>query len=214
MHHPLNQRADCITDLHPNSLFIFNNQITMGEMTSDVSSVSQNKSSTDMPSITLPCPICHKTFSNTRMIKRHLRSHSDFRRYPCEYCGKGFNDTFDLKRHVRTHTGVRPFKCSMCDKAFTQRCSLESHLKKIHGVSQQYGYKERRDKLYVCEECGLTARTQTGLFVHIQTKHPNSRRVKDKNSSKQSQGWQSRVSLGSPHTQCDVESVVRTDAIV
>ncbi|XP_076836476.1 putative transcription factor Ovo-like 1 isoform X2 [Brachyhypopomus gauderio] len=180
-------------------------KITMGEMTSDVSSASQSKS-TEMPSITFPCPICHKTFNNTRMIKRHLRSHSDFRRYPCDYCGKGFNDTFDLKRHVRTHTGVRPFKCSVCDKAFTQRCSLESHLKKIHGVSQQYAYKERRDKLYVCEECGLTAQTQTGLLVHLQAKHPNSRRAKAKSRPTQTQGGPGSASPGSSSTQSDVES--------
>ena len=70
--------------------------------------------------------------------------------------------------------GVRPYKCGQCDKAFTQRCSLESHMKKIHGVSQKYAYKERRNKLYVCEECGHTAGTQDQLLLHLHTLHPNS----------------------------------------
>ena len=35
-----------------------------------------------------------------------------------------------------------------------------THLKKIHGVQQQYAYKQRRDKLYVCEDCGYTGPTQ------------------------------------------------------
>ncbi|KAL0162641.1 hypothetical protein M9458_042037, partial [Cirrhinus mrigala] len=47
-----------------------------------------------------------------------------------------------------------------------------SHLKKIHAVTQQYAYKERRDKLYVCEECGLTAQTRDGLQKHLQDEHP------------------------------------------
>ncbi|XP_039112435.1 transcription factor Ovo-like 2 isoform X5 [Hyaena hyaena] len=70
--------------------------------------------------------------------------------------------------------GIRPYKCDICNKAFTQRCSLESHLKKIHGVQQQYAYKQRRDKLYVCEECGYTGPTQEDLYLHVNSAHPGS----------------------------------------
>ncbi|XP_059363535.1 putative transcription factor Ovo-like 1 [Carassius carassius] len=122
---------------------------------------------------TYVCQVCQKVFQFQRMLNRHLKCHSEQKRHLCDFCGKGFNDTFDLKRHVRTHTGVRPYKCNLCEKAFTQRCSLESHMKKIHGVMQQYAYKERRSKLYVCEECGLTASTQDALLHHLHTKHPN-----------------------------------------
>ncbi|XP_066466447.1 putative transcription factor Ovo-like 1 [Tiliqua scincoides] len=120
------------------------------------------------------CPFCQKGFSYQRMLNRHLKCHSQVKRHLCPYCNKGFNDTFDLKRHVRTHTGVRPYKCDLCDKAFTQRCSLESHLKKIHGVQQSYAYKERRAKLYVCEDCGSTADSQEGHLRHLQERHPDS----------------------------------------
>ncbi|XP_058717453.1 putative transcription factor Ovo-like 1 [Poecile atricapillus] len=120
------------------------------------------------------CPVCQKSFGFQRMLNRHLKCHSEVKRHRCPYCGKGFNDTFDLKRHVRTHTGVRPYKCSLCDKAFTQRCSLESHLRKIHGVAQRYGYKERRAKLYVCEECGGTADSQDAHLAHLRQRHPHS----------------------------------------
>lgn len=70
--------------------------------------------------------------------------------------------------------GIRPYKCDVCFKAFTQRCSLESHLKKIHGVQQQYAYKQRRDKLYVCEDCGYTGPTQEDLYLHVNSAHPGS----------------------------------------
>jgi ovo-like protein len=70
--------------------------------------------------------------------------------------------------------GIRPYKCDVCNKAFTQRCSLESHLKKIHGVQQQYAYKQRRDKLYVCEDCGYTGPTQEDLYLHVNSAHPGS----------------------------------------
>ncbi|XP_053134655.1 putative transcription factor Ovo-like 1 [Hemicordylus capensis] len=128
----------------------------------------------DGPAEPFSCPFCQKGFSYQRMLNRHLKCHSQVKRHLCPYCNKGFNDTFDLKRHVRTHTGVRPYKCDLCDKAFTQRCSLESHLKKIHGVQQSYAYKERRAKLYVCEDCGSTADSQEAHLRHLQERHPDS----------------------------------------
>uniref|UniRef100_A0A8C5YQE4 Ovo like zinc finger 2 n=1 Tax=Marmota marmota marmota TaxID=9994 RepID=A0A8C5YQE4_MARMA len=120
------------------------------------------------------CDLCGKGFRLQRMLNRHLKCHNQVKRHLCTFCGKGFNDTFDLKRHVRTHTGIRPYKCDICNKAFTQRCSLESHLKKIHGVQQQYAYKQRRDKLYVCEDCGYTGPTQEDLYLHVNSAHPGS----------------------------------------
>ena len=95
----------------------------------------------------LKCSVCGKKFSLQRLLNRHMKCHSDVKRYSCAYCGKGFNDTFDLKRHIRTHSGVRPYKCAHCEKSFTQRCSLESHSLKVHGIAHRYAYKERRPKV-------------------------------------------------------------------
>lgn len=83
-----------------------------------------------------------------------------------------------------SRSGVRPYKCTLCDKAFTQRCSLESHMKKIHSVMLKYAYKERRNKLYVCEECGHTAATQDELLLHLHTLHPDSPLLKGKAARK------------------------------
>ena len=52
------------------------------------------------------CRICNKSFPLQRLLNRHVKCHSDIKRYLCTTCGKGFNDTFDLKRHTRTHTGT------------------------------------------------------------------------------------------------------------
>ncbi|XP_073494039.1 putative transcription factor ovo-like protein 3 [Phyllobates terribilis] len=119
------------------------------------------------------CRACRKTFPLQRMLTRHLKCHSIQKRHRCPCCGKGFNDTFDLKRHMRTHTGIRPYKCPACDKSFTQRCSLESHLRKIHGVLQSYAYRQRRSKIYVCEECGFTSPSSDTYTLHILEAHPN-----------------------------------------
>ncbi|XP_055844588.1 transcriptional regulator ovo isoform X2 [Episyrphus balteatus] len=120
------------------------------------------------------CRICSKTFTLQRLLNRHMKCHSEIKRYLCTFCGKGFNDTFDLKRHTRTHTGVRPYKCNLCEKSFTQRCSLESHCLKVHSVQHQYAYKERRAKMYVCEECGHTTCEPEVHYLHLKENHPYS----------------------------------------
>ncbi|XP_035658266.1 putative transcription factor Ovo-like 1 [Branchiostoma floridae] len=118
------------------------------------------------------CALCGKDFAVQRMLNRHMKCHSATKRYKCEHCPKGFNDTFDLKRHVRTHTGIRPYKCEECGKGFTQRCSLESHYKKVHGLTLSYGYKERREKIYVCEECGHATMSPEEHLEHLKQVHP------------------------------------------
>ncbi|XP_052792020.1 transcription factor ovo-like homolog lin-48 [Mya arenaria] len=118
------------------------------------------------------CRICCDAFEFPKLLQRHLKTHSDVKRYLCTFCGKGFNDTFDLKRHTRTHTGVRPYKCEHCEKAFTQRCSLESHCRKIHGLEFRFRYKERRGKMYVCEDCGHVTHHPETHFTHIKESHP------------------------------------------
>uniref|UniRef100_A0A1I7XZ43 C2H2-type domain-containing protein n=1 Tax=Steinernema glaseri TaxID=37863 RepID=A0A1I7XZ43_9BILA len=60
----------------------------------------------------------------------------------------------------------------MCEKSFTQRCSLESHLRKVHGQVHNYGYKERRSKMFVCEDCGYTSQQYDPYIAHLRLAHP------------------------------------------
>lgn len=53
----------------------------------------------------MKCPIYEKRFNLSRLLSRHLKCHSDIKRYLCTFCGKGFNGTVDLKSHTKTHTG-------------------------------------------------------------------------------------------------------------
>ncbi|XP_032243174.2 uncharacterized protein LOC116621493 [Nematostella vectensis] len=123
------------------------------------------------------CEICQSSFSLQRLLNRHMKTHSFYKRYHCQFCGKGFNDTFDLKRHIRTHTGIKPFKCDRCDKAFTQRCSLEAHLTRVHSVVHKYGFRERRDKMFVCEDCGITFKDSPEFMKHVHELHPETEKI-------------------------------------
>ena len=70
-------------------------------------------------------------------------------------------------------SGVKPYKCNHCEKAFTQRCSLESHCRKVHNLELNFGYKQRRNKTYVCEDCGHSTTDPEVHFNHLKERHPN-----------------------------------------
>lgn len=70
-----------------------------------------------------------------------------------------------------TCAGIRPFRCGACGKAFTQRCSLEVHLAKAHGQLASYAYRERREKLHVCEDCGFTSSRPDAYAQHRTLHH-------------------------------------------
>ena len=123
------------------------------------------------------CEICNSSFTLQRLLNRHMKTHSFYKRYHCQFCTKGFNDTFDLKRHIRTHTGIKPFKCSRCDKSFTQRCSLEAHLTRVHGVVHKFGFRERRSKMFVCEDCGSTFTENSDFMKHVHEFHPETEKI-------------------------------------
>lgn len=68
---------------------------------------------------------------------------------------------------------MKPYACSECDRSFTQRCSLESHCRKVHSMDISYAYKQRRNKIYVCEECGHSTADASKHFLHLRENHPN-----------------------------------------
>ncbi len=70
-----------------------------------------------------------------------------------------------------TFAGVKPFKCNMCDKSFTQRCSLEAHVTRVHGLAHKFSFRERRPKVYVCEDCGTTFNENSKFRQHVKEHH-------------------------------------------
>lgn len=76
------------------------------------------------------------------------------------------NTFFDILRTRPSISGVKPFKCNLCDKSFTQRCSLEAHSTRVHGIAHKFSFRERRPKVYVCEDCGETFQDNSKFRQH------------------------------------------------
>ncbi|XP_030834432.1 transcription factor Ovo-like 2 [Strongylocentrotus purpuratus] len=118
------------------------------------------------------CSQCLSIFPTERAYTKHMTTdHSQTKPHICGFCGKGFHDKFDLKRHYRTHTGVGPYKCSQCSRSFTQRCSLETHVNKVHEMPLAFTFKERREKIYVCEDCGHSVKDAFEHYLHMWVAH-------------------------------------------
>ncbi|KAF2360908.1 BTB/POZ domain [Trinorchestia longiramus] len=75
----------------------------------------------------LTCPICMKDFKVLGSLKRHYRSHINFKPYECEICHKRFTLNQYLIEHRRTHTGEKPYSCHVCGKSFAQTGTLYHH---------------------------------------------------------------------------------------
>ncbi|CAK8675747.1 unnamed protein product [Clavelina lepadiformis] len=78
------------------------------------------------------CENCHRTFTNTDHLQRHIRQmHAGARSYPCPECGKTFGTSSGLKQHQHIHSSVKPFTCEVCHKSYTQFSNLCRH-KRMH----------------------------------------------------------------------------------
>ncbi|KAG0051809.1 hypothetical protein BGZ83_003285 [Gryganskiella cystojenkinii] len=70
-----------------------------------------------------PWPNCHKTFTRSAHLARHVRSHGGERPYACpqEGCGKRFSRSDVLKEHIRIHDAnkVRKRKVKSLDQSST-----------------------------------------------------------------------------------------------
>lgn len=72
---------------------------------------------------------CEKRFARVDELKRHQRTHSDYRPYGCDRCNKAFTRSDHLITHKRTHTGEKPYQCPHCDRRFARSDERSRHIK-------------------------------------------------------------------------------------
>ena len=103
------------------------------------------------------CNLCKEGFQGLVSYCKHMNEmHPEVNELFCKICDKahpkeGFIDTY--KKCVKT---VKPFHCDQCGQFFSTKCRLNDH----------YNGHHSHQKLYKCDECGMTTYHATKMHSH------------------------------------------------
>ena len=78
----------------------------------------------------IKCNLCHKKFSRSCHLRRHMTIHNNEKKFKCNQCNRCFNRKDILVNHKATHSKIKPHNCEKCKKSFTRKGSYFRHLKK------------------------------------------------------------------------------------
>jgi transcription elongation factor Elf1 len=127
--------------------------------------------------IKLTCIFCCKTCESADHLTVHVSTfHKDetcaFRKpeiifAPCEICGKLFPEK-NLKSHSRAHSNEKNILCPVCGYRTKYQSGMTSHMKTHEN--------QRRNRDFICNDCGKVYNFRRSFIVHIQDKHLFKRR--------------------------------------
>ncbi|KAK5860529.1 hypothetical protein PBY51_021997 [Eleginops maclovinus] len=106
------------------------------------------------------CSLCHRSFSSSLTLRRHLGSHGGEKPFSCPHCSYCSRLKASLLQHLRTHTGEKPFRCAECSYASIDRSSLLRHCR-----------THSQEKPYSCTHCDYSSIQKKGLDLHARRHH-------------------------------------------
>lgn len=113
----------------------------------------------------------YKTFLYILAYFNHIHLYLFFR-----ICHKRFSQTPQLARHMNSHTGNRPFKCKFCKASFADPSTCIKHqrfvkqrlyTKKIFKLYNILHRIHTQERPYICETCGKAFSYSNVLKVHV-----------------------------------------------
>ena len=79
------------------------------------------------------CTICGKSCFAAHELKKHIRTHSDFKQYSCPECGKQLKNDSCYRRHMMA-VHDKKHTCELCQKNFSALAGLAIHKRDVHGI--------------------------------------------------------------------------------
>ena len=95
-----------------------------------------------------PCESCGKIFDNQKTLAEHVYNIHKIHISTCDICGKTFKNHKTLSNHMRLHKTIN---CDSCGKSFKVA---------------YYTRHKAKCKIYNCEECDYTTRSERDLKAH------------------------------------------------
>ena len=103
-----------------------------------------------------------------RLSEREIQSFTKTKRFSCNQCSISFKTKANLKRHLKSARKESKAKCKICALTFCTLNSLGRHVSKFH-TEKNEGLtieKVQSKKVWKCNECPMTYRTQESLKTH------------------------------------------------
>ncbi|CAL8099543.1 unnamed protein product [Orchesella dallaii] len=144
----------------PNTVFIC---IDCGATCMDAKALEKHRKRHD-PANHLKCtePGCDVKFEEKKQLIVHLkRVHNKGEEYPCPICGVTFIFQHYIKQHMNTHL-ERTHECKTCGKMFRRIHTLRKH---------ELTHDANRTADYICAECGMAYKSESGLKFHVGSMH-------------------------------------------
>ena len=112
------------------------------------------------------CDLCFLSFDSPESLTSHKEVHQDGKFKVCMHCDYKSKDWVQVKYHIdRIHPehSEKEHFCEICAKGFIYKGTLKLHTRKSHSGNEE-GQR-------VCHECGFSAKSKSGYFNHMKSKH-------------------------------------------
>ncbi|XP_067947885.1 PR domain zinc finger protein 10-like [Watersipora subatra] len=96
------------------------------------------------------CPKCpHRKYDNWKKCRKHINSLHSGKEFPCTICSKVFSRADKLRLHAFTHTDVKEFMCDQCGRQFNRKDKLLSHIRRLHEDQSELTAGSNAQKKYI-----------------------------------------------------------------
>ena len=109
------------------------------------------------------CNLCHQSFSLTRALRHHMKTHTGETGWVCEKCGKILSTKAMLDLHMAScGKKDKQHNCQSCNKGYTTKQALTAHLKAKHGPAPT-------TEELTCPTCGKVFKLIKTMREHLAT---------------------------------------------
>ncbi|XP_046802981.1 zinc finger protein 91-like [Lucilia cuprina] len=114
----------------------------------------------------LECEICHASFSNYTLLRKHFVQEHPGEKFYVLCCQRKFTHRFHIVEHIRLHMDPNAFKCEICGRCSTNSRNLTKHIRELHT-------EEGKLRPFECNVCHKSFINKTVLRIHMETHETN-----------------------------------------